>query len=495
MARFFDILKKCFSRSRCMEIIMPNQLNTQSEQVKQSLYGLFKQALRGDNQQDLTQGSIGKAAFLLSVPMVLEMMMESVFAITDIFFVSALGPAAITVVGLTEAVITLLYAVAIGLGMAITATVARRVGEKNIVAANQVAAQTICLGLGVALTIGIPGSVYAIDILYLMGANHNVALMGEGYTAIMLGGCASIVFLFLFNALFRGAGDAKIAMKSLWLASGINILLDPILIFGWGPFPEMGLTGAAVATTIGRSIGVLYQLYHLFSVSGKIQIFIHTLKIDLAVISGILKVSLGGVLQFLIATASWVFLVRIVSTFGSDAVAGYTIAIRVVMFTMLPAWGLSNAAATLVGQNLGAKQASRAEQSVWAITKYNLAFMLVVALAFYFCSASIIGLFSDNNKVIYYGTQCLQFIAYGYGFYGIGMTLVQAFNGAGDTMTPTAINFVCYWLVQIPLAYWLAINLEMGPSGVFAAISLASLCIAVIAFIVFRKGYWKTKQV
>ncbi|MBL4630983.1 MAG: MATE family efflux transporter, partial [Paraglaciecola sp.] len=326
---------------------MPNQINTASSQAKQSLYGLFKQALKGDNQQDLTQGSIGKAAFLLSVPMVLEMMMESVFAITDIFFVSVLGPTAISVVGLTEAVITLLYAVAIGLGMAVSATVARRVGQKNIEGANQVATQTIWLGLAVALLVGIPGSIYALEILHLMGASHEVALMGEGYTSVMLGGCVSILFLFLFNAIFRGAGDAKIAMKSLWLASGINIVLDPILIFGWGPFPEMGLTGAAVATTIGRSIGVLYQLYHLFSISGKIQIFVDKLQIDLAVIGTLLKVSVGGVLQFLIATASWVFLVRIVSHFGSDAVAGYTIAIRVVMFTLLPAWGLSNAAATL----------------------------------------------------------------------------------------------------------------------------------------------------
>jgi putative MATE family efflux protein len=477
-----------------MEISMPNQLNSRSEQPKQSPYSLFKQALSGDNQQDLTKGSIGKAAFLLSVPMVLEMMMESVFAITDIFFVSTLGPEAISVVGLTEAVITLLYAVAIGLGMAVTATIARRVGEKNIEGANQVAAQTIWLGLGVALAVGIPGSIYAIDILHLMGASPDVAEMGEGYTSVMLGGCASILFLFLFNAIFRGAGDAKIAMKSLWLASGINIVLDPILIFGWGPFPEMGLSGAAVATTIGRTIGVLYQLYHLLSISGKIQIYAHKLHIDLAVIGGILKVSVGGVLQFLIATASWVFLVRIVSHFGSDAVAGYTIAIRIVMFTILPAWGLSNAAATLVGQNLGAKQAKRAEESVWAITKYNVAFMLTVALAFYFFSAGIIGLFSNNSEIIQYGTQCLQFVAYGYGFYAVGMTLVQAFNGAGDTMTPTVINFFCYWVLQIPLAYWLAISLEMGPSGVFAAIPLASLFIASTALMIFRKGHWKTKQ-
>jgi putative MATE family efflux protein len=474
---------------------MPKQHNQQNNQTAESVFGLFKQALRGEQQRDLTQGSIGKAAFLLSVPMVLEMMMESIFAVTDIFFVSALGPQAIAVVGLTEAVITLIYAVAIGLGMAVTATVARRVGEKNINGANQVATQTIWLGLGVALAIGIPGSLYAVDILSLMGATKEVATMGEGYTAVMLGGCVSIIFLFLLNAIFRGAGDARIAMKSLWLASGINIVLDPILIFGWWVFPEMGLTGAAVATTIGRSIGVIYQLYHLFSMSGKIQLFVHKLNIDIAVIWGILKVSFGGVLQFLIATASWVFLVRIVSLFGSDAVAGYTIAIRVVMFTLLPAWGLSNAAATLVGQNLGANQSDRAEQSVWAITKYNLYFMITVAVLFVCFSQSIVGMFTNDSLVIDYATQCLEWVAYGYAFYAIGMSLVQAFNGAGDTMTPTVINFICYWLMQIPIAYWLAISLNMGPKGVFIAIPLASLFIALLSLIMFRKGRWKTQNV
>ncbi|WP_299080962.1 MATE family efflux transporter [uncultured Paraglaciecola sp.] len=471
---------------------MPNQTFTPANQ---SLFALFKQALSGDNQEDLTKGSIGRAAFLLSVPMVLEMMMESVFAITDIFFVAALGSSAIAVVGLTEGIITLLYAVAIGLGMAVTATVARRVGEDNIDGANHVAAQTIWLGLGVALAVGIPGSIYAIDLLQLMGATKDVALQGEGYASVMFGGCISILFLFLFNAIFRGAGDAKIAMKSLWLASGINIVLDPMLIFGIGPFPEMGLTGAAVATTIGRSIGVLYQLYHLFSIKGKIQVCLDKLKLDFAVIGGLLKVSVGGVLQFLIATASWVFLVRIVSHFGSDAVAGYTVAVRVMMFAILPAWGLSNAAATLVGQNLGANQALRAEQSVWAITKYNLIFMLFVAVVFYLFSSNIIKLFSEDNQVIFYGAQCLELIAYGYGFFAIGMTLVQAFNGAGDTMTPTAINFVCYWLLQIPIAYWLAVTLQMGPSGVFLAISIASFFIAIGSVILFRVGRWKTIQV
>lgn len=474
---------------------MPNQLNQTVSQTKPHFLQLFKQALRGDQPQDLTQGSIGQAAFLLSVPMVLEMMMESIFAVTDIFFVSALGPEAISVVGLTEAVMTLLYALAIGLGMAVTATVARRVGAKDIAGANQVASQTIWLGLGVALAVGIPGSIFAIDILHLMGASKNVAAMGEGYIAVMLGGCVSIVFLFLLNAIFRGAGDAKIAMKSLWLASGINIVLDPILIFGWGPFPEMGLTGAAVATTIGRSIGVCYQLYHLFSVSGKLQLFITSMLVNVNVMVGILKLSVGGILQFLIATASWVFLVRIVSHFGSDAVAGYTIAIRIVMFTLLPAWGLSNAAATLVGQNLGANQLARAEQSVWTITKYNLSFMLTIAIFLYVFSLPMVRFFSQDPLVIWYASECLGIVAYGYAFYAIGMSLVQAFNGAGDTMTPTVINFISYWAIQIPFAYFLAIDLEMGPKGVFYAIPLASVLIAIFSFALFKKGRWKTKQI
>ncbi|MGS2719634.1 MATE family efflux transporter [Paraglaciecola aestuariivivens] len=467
----------------------------QEQQHKNQFITLFKQALSSNPQTDLTQGSIGKAAFLLSVPMVLEMMMESIFAVTDIFFVSALGPEAVSVVGLTEAVLTLLYAIAIGLGMAVTATVARRVGEKDIAGANQVAAQTIWLGLGVALAIGLPGSIFALDILLLMGATQSIAEMGQGYTAIMLGGCVSIVYLFLLNAIFRGAGDAKIAMKSLWLASGINIVLDPLLIFGIGPFPELGLTGAAVATTIGRSIGVIYQLYHLFAVSGKIQIWVDQLQLKLTVIWQLLKVSFGGVLQFLIATASWVLLVRIVAQFGSDAVAGYTIAIRVVMFTLLPAWGLSNAAATLVGQNLGAKQALRAEQSVWVITKYNLYFMSAVAVLLYVFSAPIIAIFTQDIEVIRYGSLCLEWIAYGYAFYALGMSLMQAFNGAGDTMTPTIINLICYWIIQIPVAYSLAVILKLGPLGVFIAIPLASLLIAILSFVIFNQGHWKTKQV
>ena len=468
--------------------------NTQTSENK-TVFGLFKQALRGNTEQDFTQGSIGQAAFLLSVPMVLEMVMESIFAVTDIFFVSSLGSEAVSVVGLTEAVLTLLYAIAIGLSMAVTATVARRIGEKDVDGASKVAAQTLWVGAITALIIGVFGVHYAIDILKLMGANSTVAEQGESYTSIMMGGSITILYLFLINAIFRGAGDASVAMKSLWLASGINIVLDPMLIFGIGPFPEMGLAGAAVATNIGRGIGIAFQLYVLFSMKSRIKLAFHQLALHWEIVTSLLKTSIGGVLQFLIATASWVALVRIVSEYGSDAVAGYTIAIRVVMFSILPAWGLSNAAATLVGQNLGAQLPARAEKSVWTIAKYNVAFMLFVAFVFYAFAPGIIGLFINDPVVESYGINCLRYVSYGYGFYALGMVLVQSFNGAGDTVTPTAINFVCYWIFQIPLAYGLAGFYELGPDGVFLAIAIAESIIALVAFAVFRRGSWKLKTV
>ena len=460
---------------------------------KTNLFSLFKQALKGKTE-DFTKGSIGKAAFLLSVPMVLEMVMESIFAITDIFFVSGLGAEAVAVVGLTEAVLTLLYAVAIGLSMAVTATIARRVGEKNIEKANIIAGQTLWLGMAVAVLVGIAGISFAEQILTMMGATDSVLATGKSYTSIMLGGSITILYLFLINAIFRGAGDATIAMRSLWLANGINIVLDPLLIYGVGPFPEMGLAGAAVATTIGRSIGVIYQLNHLFGYSSRIKLTLQQLKFNLEVSTSLLKVSFGGVIQFIIATASWIVLVRIISTYGSDAVAGYTIAIRVVMFTILPAWGLSNAVATLVGQNLGAGKAQRAEQSVWKIAKYNVYFLLSVALVFLLFTDQIIGFFSNDPVVLQYGIDCLTYISYGYGFFAIGMIVVQAFNGAGDTMTPTKINFFCYWLVQIPLAYLLANTFSMGPTGVFLAITISQSLLAVVGIMAFRRGNWKLKE-
>ncbi|TQV85779.1 MATE family efflux transporter [Aliikangiella coralliicola] len=461
----------------------------------ESFFTLFKQALSGNNQQDYTKGSIGKAAFLLAVPMVLEMAMESVFAITDIFFVSGLGADAVAVVGLTEAVITLLYAVAIGLSMAVTAMVARRIGEKKYEAANIVAAQTLWVGLLVALIVGLVGLNYADNILIFMGASDNVLAVGESYTSIMLGGSITILYLFLINAIFRGAGDATIAMRSLWLANGINIVLDPLLIYGVGPFPEMGVTGAAVATNIGRGIGVLYQLYHLSGKDSRIRLGLANLKLVVGVCARLLRVSVGGILQFIIATASWVVLVRLVSSYGSAAVAGYTIAIRVIIFTILPAWGLSNAVATLVGQNLGAGEAERAEKSVWKLAKYNVYFMLSVAIIFIAFAEIIIGLFTDNQMVIQYGVDCLRYISYGYGFYAIGMIVVQAFNGAGDTMTPTKINFFCFWMCQIPMAYTFAQYFELGPTGVFLSITIAESLMTLVSVYIFRLGHWKLKTV
>lgn len=464
-------------------------------ETQTSVIKLFKQALSDNNERDYTQGSIGQAAFLLAVPMVLEMVMESIFAVTDMFFVSGLGSEAIAVVGLTEAVITLLYAVAIGLSMAVTATVARRIGEKNYEAACVVTGQTIWIGLVVALLVAGAGMFVAEDILHAMGASVEVVKLGTSYTSIMLTGSITILYLFLLNAIFRGAGDANIAMRSLWLANGINIVLDPMLIYGVGPFPELGVMGAAVATNIGRGVGVLYQLYHLFDGRSRIKMASKHLRVVSDVALRLLRTSFGGITQFLIATASWVILVRIISSYGSDAVAGYTIAIRVIIFTILPAWGLSNAAATLVGQNLGAKRPDRAEQSVWKVAKYNVYFMVSVAIIFITFARPIIGLFTNDPNVLNIGVECLRFISYGYGFYAVGMILVQSFNGAGDTMTPTWINLFCYWIVQLPLAYFLANFMEMNATGVFLAITIAESLIALVSIVIFRRGQWKGRLV
>lgn len=463
----------------------------QHQKNKPSLWQLFKLSLNNNQQQDFTQGSIGIAAFLLAVPMVLEMAMESIFAVVDIFFVSALGYAAITVVGLTEAVLTLIYAIAIGLSMGVTALVARRIGEKQNEQANLIAGQALWLGLLVALLVAVIGGMYANDILRLMGADDTVLAMGEDYTTIMLCSAITILYLFIINAIFRGAGDASIAMRSLWIANGINIVLDPIFIFGLGPVPEMGVTGAAIATSIGRGIGVLYQLWHLFKIGSRLKLKAAHLHLKWPIIGQLIKVSAGGILQFLIATASWVVLVRIVSQYGSAAVAGYTIAIRVVMFSILPAWGLSNAVATLVGQNLGAGKPDRAEQSVWVIARYNIAFMLSVALLFIVFAADIIGFFNNDPEVLKSGVACLSMVAYGYGFFALGMVLVQAFNGAGDTMTPTRINFFCYWLLQLPIAYGLAVFANLQTQGVYIAILTAESLIAVAGFVIFKTGKWK----
>ena len=455
---------------------------------------LISQAVRG-TERDYTRGPIKRAVFLLSIPMILEMVMESVFAVTDIFFVSRLGADAVATVGLTEAVITLVYAVAIGLSMGATAMVSRRIGEGNREGAATAAAQVLWVGLIVGAVTGAIGILFARDILELMGGEPGVIEGGAGYTMVMIGGSVTVLYLFLINAIFRGAGDASVAMRSLWLANGINIVLDPILIFGLGPFPEMGVTGAAVATTIGRGIGVGYQLWKLLGVGTRIPMALSRMGLNAQVMLHLLRVSLGGVLQFLIATSAWIVLMRIVAPFGSEAVAGYTIAIRVIIFTILPAWGLGNAAATLVGQNLGAGQPDRAERSVWITVRYNLVFMVGVAIVFIALAPWIIGFFTDNPVIIKHGVDCLRIISYGYGFYAVGMILIQSLNGAGDTDTPTVINFICFWLFQIPLAWWLALPMGLGPNGVFIAVMVAEALIAVAAWWVFRGGKWREREV
>jgi putative MATE family efflux protein len=458
------------------------------------LRALWRIALRGE-ERDYTRGPIGRAVFLLAVPMILELVMESVFAVVDIFFVSRLGSEAISVVGLTEAVATLVYAVAIGLSMAATAMVARRIGANNKEGARAAAGQVLWTGMLSAIAIGFIGVMYGAEILALMGAESSVVEVGTSYTQVLLGGSGAVMFLFLINAIFRGAGDAAIAMRSLWLANIINIILDPLLIFGVGPFPELGVMGAAVATTIGRSCGVLYQCWYLFGSRGRLQMRLHDLRLQLQVMLRLLRLSLGGVFQFIIATSAWIGLMRIVAPFGSEAVAGYTIAVRIIMFTILPAWGMGNAAATLVGQNLGAQQAQRAASSAWVAAKYNVYFMLAVMVLFLLFAPQLIGLFSSDPQVIHYGVQSLRIISYGYAFFAIGMVLVQALNGAGDTDTPTIINFFCYWLFQIPLAWWLANGMEQGPDGVFWAVTVAETLIAIVAIWVFKRGRWQFKEV
>lgn len=458
------------------------------------LFYYLKIALSG-KEQDYTKGSIKKAIFMLSVPMVLEMLMESIFALVDIIFVSRVSVNAVATIGLTESVVTLIYAVAIGLSMAATAIVARRIGEKDYKGANEAAVQVVLLGVVVAIIIGAIGFVYAKDILALMGAEPDLIEEGYGYTKILIAGNITIMLLFLINAVFRGAGNAAIAMWTLVLSNGLNIILDPIFIFGLGPVPAYGVEGAAIATTTGRGVAVIFQLYVLFKGWGKLKIGIKNLVLKWAVMLNLLRVSLGGIGQFLIGTSSWVFLVRIMSEFGSEVLAGYTIAIRVMMFTFMPSWGMSNAAATLVGQNLGALQPARAEKSVWITGKYNAIFMVFVSILYLVFADQILSWFSDEPDVVRYGALCLQVIAAGYVFYAYGMVVIQAFNGAGDTRTPTYINFFCFWVFQLPLAYSLAIYFGLGPLGVYLAIVLAETLIAIIGMYLFKKGGWKTTVV
>jgi len=447
------------------------------------------------NQEDFTTGSMRKAIFMLAIPMILEMLMESTFALVDIIFVSQISVNAVATVGLTESVITLLYAVAIGLSMSATAVVARRTGEKDKPGAAKAAVQAIFLGAAVAVIIGIIGIIYPKEILGLMGAEESLIAEGYGYTRILIGGNITIMLLFLINAVFRGAGDASVAMWTLVLSNGLNIILDPIFIFGLGPIPAYGVEGAAIATTIGRGVAVIGQFMILFFGWGRIKIGIKDFVINLPVMWSLIKVSLGDIGQFLIGTSSWVFLMRLVYEFGSEVLAGYTISIRVMMFTLMPAWGMSNAAATLVGQNLGAKRPERAEISVWKTGKYNAIFMAVISVIYLIFAKYIIGLFSDVADVVNYGALSLQVIAAGYIFYAYGMVVTQSFNGAGDTRTPTVINFFCFWVFQLPFAYLAAFTFDWGPSGIFIAITLAEILIAMVSVWLFRKGKWKTVQV
>ena len=460
-----------------------------------SFLSLIRQSLNGE-LQDYTTGSIRKAVILLAIPMMLEMCMESVFAVVDIYFVSHLGKHATSIVGLTESVITIVYSLAIGISMAATAMVARRVGEKNNEAASKAGMQSIFISLAITLAVSIPGFIYSTAILRLMGAEDAAIKIGVGYTRIIMGGSLVIMLLFLINGIFRGAGDAMMAMKSLWLANICNIILCPLLIRGLGPIPAFGVAGTAIATTIGRGIGVCYQLYHLFNGRRLIQFTIKHLAPDWAVIRSIIDIAWPATLQFLIGSGSWIVLASLVVTTGhSDASAGYQIAIRIVMFFILPAWGMSNAAATLVGQNLGALQPQRAEDSVIKTAQYNAVFMALVSIILLGFTPSIISLFTRETAVAYYAILAVRIISAGYIFYGIGMVMANSFNGAGDTLTPTIINLFGFWFFQIPLAWLLSKTFSMGPAGVFIAIPVAETAISIVAYALFKKGKWKLKKV
>lgn len=456
------------------------------------IFDLILKAVKGSDE-DLTKISINRAIILLAIPMIIEMFMESVFAIVDIYFVGKISEEAIGVVGLTESVLMLVYSIAIGLMTAAMAMVARRIGEKKPEEANVVTVQAIILALVFSAIIGILGVIYARDILRLMGGSEKLINEGVGFTQIMFATNIVIMLIFLLNGVFRGAGNAAIAMRVLLISNSLNIILDPLFIFGIGPFPELGVQGAAVATSIGRGTGVLLQLYILFSGKSIIKILGRHLRIALDIIWNIIKVGAGSTIQFLIASASWIFIMWIISNnFSEEVLAGYIISIRVIIFTILPSWGLANAAATLVGQNLGAQQADRAEQSVWTSAFYNMIFLLLVSIIFFIFAEPIIAIFSQNPNVIEAGMTSLRIICAGYVFFAYGMVIGQAFNGAGDTYTPTIINIIAFWLVQIPLAYYLV---RYGTSGVYWAIAISESVLAIVCIIVFRQGRWKTKMI
>ncbi len=459
-----------------------------------TFWGSVREAIRGSHR-DYTAVSLNRAIFLLAIPMVLEMAMESLFAVADVFWVAHLGEEAVATVGLTESVLTLVVAVAFGLGLSTTAMVARRIGEKDPEDAAVAAGQSVILGIFVSVVMGLPCWWLAPRLLHAMGATPGIVAVGSGYTRIVLGASGVIVLLFLNNAIFRGAGDAAVAMRVLWLANLVNLVLDPCLIFGWGPFPRLGVTGAAVATTVGRGIGVLYQFYLLLRGTERLRVLPRQLRLDLAVMVKLVRVAASGIVQFAIAQTSWLVLVRIVSLFGAAALAGYTIGVRIIIFVILPSWGLSNAAATLVGQNLGARRPDRAEQAVWRTGVYNSLLLGSVGVLMAFLAGPLVRLFTNDPAVVPLAASCLRILCYGNVGYAFGMVMLQAFNGAGDTRTPSVVNFFGYWIFEIPLAYALAVHARLGANGVYLAILIAEAAIAAASALLFRRGKWKEQRI
>lgn len=464
-----------------------------AQEISTSKWKLLREALAG-TEQDFTEGGLSRGIALLAIPTMLEMAMESTFGLVDAFWVARLGANAMAAVGLTESLIVLVFSVAMGLSVAATATVARRIGEKDPEGASIAAVQAIACGIAVAVVTGVAGALFAPQLLGLMHAEPDVVRTGSGYTRILLGGNLSIILIFLINGVFRGSGDAATAMRTLWLANAINMVLDPCFIYGFAGFPRLGVMGAAVATTIGRSIGVLYQLRSLLGGRGRVAVARRHLRIDWAVMGRLLRMARTSTVQYFIAVASWVSLARINALFGSAAIAGYTIAIRIILFALMPSWGICSAVATLVGQNLGAKRPDRAERAVWLGGSYNMAFLTLVGVVFFAGARFLVAPFAEA-AVVPIAVECLKYVSLGYPFYAWGMTMEQAFNGAGDTATPTWINFFCYWTLQIPLAWSLAQTIGMGPRGVYLAICGAESVLAVVSVLLFRRGRWKKVRV
>jgi len=461
---------------------------------EQSFWSSVREALKGSHQ-DFTTGNVNRAILLLAIPMVLEMVLESLFAVTDVFWVGRLGANAVATVGITESMLALVFAIGLGVALSTTAMVARRIGEKDPEDAAIAGVQAIGLGLAVSLVLGIPAGLYAPELLRAMGASPEIVATGSGYARIALGGCGAIIMLFPNNAIFRGAGDAAIAMRLLWVSNIINLILDPCLIFGIGPFPRMGVTGAALATFTGRSIGVLYQFYRLLKGTERIHVLWRHVRLHADVMLRLMRVSLTGILQFAIANTSWMVLVRIISIFGASAVAGYTVAIRIVVFFILPSWGLSNAAATLVGQNLGAKKPERAAQSVWQTGFYNMIFLGVIGVFFIVFATPVVRLFVHDPAVVPIAAAALRTFSCGNIGYAYGMVMLQAFNGAGDTLTPTIVNFFGFWVLELPMAWWLAVPAHVGSEGVFLSIVIAECSIAAAGMVLFRRGRWARQQI